>query len=94
MYIRIVQGQPQPGHVEEVARRWKEHLAPQLRSIPGFRAAYFISDQHRNTAGGITFWDDKPGKSVDQAMQELRQRVQEITLEPPVIVDYEVLAEA
>lgn len=94
MYVRIVQGQPQPGQIDEVARRWREHLAPLLRELPGFRAACFVSDPGRTRGIGISFWDDKPGEAVDQAMQELRQRVQDIASGPLAIEDFEVLAEA
>ena len=94
MYIRIVRGQPQPGQAEEVARVWKEHLAPRLRSIPGFRAGYFIGDREANKVAGVTIWDAKPGEAVVQAMAEFRQRVQDITTGPPSVEDYEVLAEA
>ena len=94
MYVRIVRGHPQPGQVGEVARRWKEVLAPRMRSIPGFRAAYFVGDREANKGLGVSIWDDKPGESLDQAMRELRQRVQDISLGPPTIEDYEVLAEA
>lgn len=94
MYVRIVQGQLQPGQVDEVARRWKEHLAPLLRDLPGFRAACLVSDPGRTRGIGISFWDDKPGETVNQAMQELRQRVLDIASGPPTIEDFEVLAEA
>ena len=94
MYVRIVRGQPQPGQAEEVARRWKEHLAPRLRGIPGFRAAYFVGDREANMGVGVSIWDDKPGEALDQAMREFRQRVQDIAAGPPDIEDYEVLAEA
>ncbi len=94
MYIRIVRGQPRPGQADEAVRRWKEHLAPQLRSIPGFRGAYFIGDREANKVGGVSIWDDNPGEAVDQAMREFRQRLQDITVGPPTIEDYEVLAEA
>ena len=94
MYVRIVQGQPQPGQGDDVARRWKEHLAPVLRDLPGFRAACFVTDPGRTRGIGISFWDDKPGEAVDQAMHQLRQRVADITSGPPTIEDFEVLAEA
>ncbi len=94
MYIRIVRGQPRPGQADEAARRWKEHLAPQLRRNPGFRAPYFIGDREVNKVGGVSIWDDKPGDPVDGAMREFRQRLQDITIGPPTIEDYEVLTEA
>ena len=94
MYVRIVRGQPQPGQADEAARRWREHLAPRLRSIPGFRAAYFIGDREANKVGGVSIWDDKPGEAVDRSMREFRQQVQDITVGPPTMEDYEVLAEA
>lgn len=94
MYIRIVRGQPQPGQVEEVAKRWQEHLAPRLREIPGFRAGYLIGEPQGTAAIGVTIWDDKPGEALTQAMGEFRQRIQDIASGPPSIEDYEVLAEA
>ncbi|HKG26526.1 MAG TPA: hypothetical protein VKB09_12820 [Thermomicrobiales bacterium] len=94
MYVRIVRGQPQPGQVEEAARRWQEHHASRLRGLPGFRAAYFIGDRVANTVGAVTIWDEKPGVALDQAEREFRQRVQDITLGPPTIEVFEVLAVA
>ena len=94
MYIRIVHGQPKPGQVDETARRWKEFLAPQLRSIPGFRHGYFTGDREANRVAGVTIWDAKPGEAADEAMRGFRNQVQDITAGPPVIEDNEVLAEA
>ncbi len=94
MYVRIVRGNPQPGQAEEVARRWKEHLAPRLRELPGFRAAYFVGDRAANKGLGVSIWDELPGEALDQAMRGFRERVQDISLGPPTIEDLEVLAEA
>jgi heme-degrading monooxygenase HmoA len=94
MYVRIVRGQPQPGQAEELARRWKEYVAPRLGSAPGFRHAYLAVERESNRIAGVSIWDAKPGEAVDQAMREFRQQVQDITGGPPVIEDYEVLAEA
>ena len=94
MYIRIVRGQPQPGQVDEVARRWEEHLAPRLRGLPGFRHGYFTGDRAADRVAGVTVWDERPGEAADQAMREFRQQVQDITTGPPAVEDYEVLAEA
>ena len=93
MYIRIVRGQPQPGQVDEVARRWKEHLGSRLGTIPGFRHAYFLGDREANRVAGISIWESKPGAALDEAMGQFRQRVQDITAGPPTMEDYEVLAE-
>ena len=94
MYIRIVRGQPQPGQVDEVARRWQEHLAPRLAGLPGFRHGYFTGDRAANRVVGVTVWDDKPGEAADQALREFGQRLQDITTGPPTMEDNEVLAEA
>jgi hypothetical protein len=95
MYIRLVHGQPRPGQAQEVARRWKEHLAPRLRKTPGFRAGYFVGDVAADKVIGITIWDEKPGAAVDEAMAEFRQLVGDITTGPPAgRDDLMVLAEA
>ena len=94
MYIRIVRGLPQPGQVDEVARRWKEHLATRLGSTPGFRHAYISGDREASRIAAVSVWDGKPGEAADQTMREFRQRVQDITVGPPAMEDNEVLAEA
>ena len=95
MYVRLVHGQPRPGQAQEVARRWKEHLAPRLRSIPGFRAAYFVGDPAGDKVIGISFWDGPPGAAVDEAMAGFRQLVDDVTTGPPAARDdLLVLAEA
>ena len=94
MYIRIVRAQPKPGQVDELARRWKEFIAPRLVGVPGFRHGYFSGDRDANRAAGVTIWDEKPGAAAEQAMQEFRQHVQDIVAGPPTIEDNEVLAEA
>ncbi|MBA2276879.1 MAG: antibiotic biosynthesis monooxygenase [Chloroflexia bacterium] len=94
MYVRIVRGQPQPEQAEELARRWKEYAAPRLNSAPGFRHGYLSVERTTNRVAGVTVWDNKPGEAVDQTMREFGQQVQDIIAVPPVIEDYEVLAEA
>jgi len=93
MYIRIVHGRPQPGQVDEVARRWKVDLAPRLASLPGFRHGYFSGDREANRVAGVTVWDDRPGEVADEAMREFGERVRDITTGPPTMEDNEVLAE-
>ena len=94
MYVRIVRAQPRPGQVDELARRWQEHLAPRLGSLPGFRHGYFTGDRAANRAAGVTVWDDRPGEAADQVVREFSERVQDIMAGPPTIEDNEVLAEA
>ena len=65
MYVRIVRGHPNPGQAEELARRWSEHLAPRLKSVPGFHQGYLSVDRATNQIAGVTIWDDMPGAAID-----------------------------
>ena len=93
MYMRIVRGQPHPRHAEAVAHRWKEYVAPRLGDLPGFRHGYLSVERVTNRIAVVTIWDAIPDEAVDEAMQEFRQQLADITVEPPAIEDYEVLAE-
>ena len=94
MYVRLVHPQPRPGQAEEYARRWKDILAPQARTIPGFRAAYFVGDLDANAVHAIFVWNDEPGAALDRAMDDFRHRCRDITTGPAVREDLVVLAEA
>ena len=94
MYVRLVHPQPQPGQAAEYARRWAAILAPRARTIPGFRAAYFVGDPGAETVHAIFVFDDKPGEALDQAMDDFRHRCRDITTGPALREDFEVLAEA
>ena len=93
MYMRIVRGQPHPRQAEAVAHRWQEYVAPRLGDLPGFRHGYLSVERETNRIAVVTIWDAIPDEAVDEAMQEFRQQLADITVEPPVIEDYEVLAE-
>jgi hypothetical protein len=94
MYVRLVHPQPQPGQAAEYARRWQAILAPRARTIPGFRAAYFVGDRSTETVHAIFVFDDKPGEALDQAMDDFRHRCRDITTGPAMREDFVVLAEA
>jgi hypothetical protein len=94
MHIRLVHPHPQPGQAEEYARRWKEILAPGVRSLPGFHAAYFVGDRAAGRVHAIFVWDHEPGEALDQAMDDFRQRCRDITTGPAEREDYAVVAEA
>ena len=93
MYIRLVRGQPQPGQLDELARRWKEHVGARFGSLPGFRHAYFVGDREVNRVVGISVWERHPGAALDEVMTQFRQQAQDLVAGPPTIEDYEVLAE-
>ncbi len=94
MYVRLVHPRPRLGQAEEYARRWEEILAPRARSIPGFRAAYFVGDSAANRVHAIFVWDDEPDEALDRVMDDFRQRCRDITTGPAEREDYEVLAQA
>jgi heme-degrading monooxygenase HmoA len=91
MHVRIVRAQTQPGQAEELARRWKEHIAPQLNGAAGFRTVHLAVDRAANRVVGVSVWDAKPDAAMDQAVREFGQTIQDILTGPPVIEDYEVL---
>ncbi len=94
-HVRPSRAPPTPtGQAEEYARRWEEILAPRARSIPGFRAAYFVGDRAANRVYAIFVWDDEPAEALDRAMDDFRQRCRDITTGPVEREDYEVLAAA
>jgi hypothetical protein len=94
MYVRLVHPQPQPGQAAEYARRWEAILAPWARTLPGFRAAYFVGDPAAETVHAIFLFDEAPGAALDQAMDDFRQRCRDITTGPALREDFAVLAEA
>lgn len=94
MYVTLVFPRPQPGKAEEYAQRWKAILAPRVRTLPGFRAGYFVGDPAANTVQAICLWDERPGEALKQAMDGYRHQCRDITLGPGRREDFEVLAEA
>ena len=93
MYVRIVRGQPKPGQVAEVAKRW-EVAAPRLRTMPGFRASYFCGDAAANTTVAVSLWDEHPDtEAMRQMMREVSAQMQDITTGPPSVETHEVLAQ-
>jgi heme-degrading monooxygenase HmoA len=91
MHVRIVRAQTRPGQADELARRWKEGIAPRLKSAPGFRAVYLAADRAADRLAGVSVWDAKPGAEMDQAVRAFGEQVQDILAGPPAIEDYEVL---
>ena len=95
MYLRIVKASPQAGQVEELARRWQGFIGARLKQQPGFRHAYFGGGQAGSTTAAVSLWDARPDEAATAAMMtEFRQQIADIAGDtPPVIEEYEVLAE-
>ncbi len=94
MYLRIIRGQVQPGQMDEFARRWQEFAGANLKSIPGFRHAYFAGNRDTNRVTGVTVWDTPPDPArAREAMQQMAERARDIIASPPEPEDYEVLVE-
>ena len=94
MYVRITRGQPKPGQIAELAKRWETHAAPRLQQVPGFQHAYFSGDITQNTAVAVSLWDEPPDtEAMNRAMKEFMGVLDDITAGPPTIDTYEVLAQ-
>ena len=94
MYVRILRGQPKPGQVAEVAKRWEVAAAPRLRTLPGFRDAYCSGDVAANVTVTVRLWDEHPDtEAMRQLMNEVSAQMQDITTGPPSVETYEVLAQ-
>jgi hypothetical protein len=93
MHLRIARGSIQPGQVDAFAKRWKEGIGSQLKSVPGFRQGYLSGNRAANTVVGVTLWDTPPDAAMDQRIQTFVQQVGDLITGPPAIEDYEVLVE-
>ena len=94
MYIRLVRGQAQPGQVEELAQRWNGFWGSRMPTIPGFRHAHFGPGQEANTILSISVWDQRPDlATMEPMMQEFQTHVRDISAAPPVVEEYETLAD-
>lgn len=94
MYVRITRGQPKPGQVAELAKRWEAAAAPRLRTMRGFRDSYFCGDTAANTAVAVSLWDEHPDtEAMNRLMQEITGVMGDITAGPPTTDTYEVLAQ-
>jgi len=92
VYIRVIRGQTQPGKLDELARRWKEIMVPQLKGLPGFRTAYFSGDHSANTLVSVSVWDSQPDEAaLNQRMQEFRSQVADLASGQPSVDGYAVL---
>jgi heme-degrading monooxygenase HmoA len=95
MLIRIVKATPQPGQIDELARRWESFIGVRLKEMPGFRRAYFTADRGANATAAISVWDAPPDPAtVGQMMQEFRERVSDLVGgTSPTVEEYDVLVE-
>jgi hypothetical protein len=94
MHVTLVRPRPQPWQGAEYAGRWQAILAPHVRALPGFHAAYFVGDRAANTVHAIYLWDEQPVEALDQAMDDFRQQCRDITLGPGQREHFEIMAEA
>ena len=71
MLIRTTKAQTQPGQVDELVQRWRQHVAPRVRGMAGLRGVYLCGNGDANTVLAIHLWDNPP----DQASHELHDRL-------------------
>jgi hypothetical protein len=94
MYIRIVRGKAPPGQVEDVARRWEAFWGTQLPQIPGFRHAHFAAGPETDATVAITVWEQRPDAALmEPLMEQFRELLADISPGPPMIEEYETLAD-
>ena len=94
MYIRLVRTKTHPGQVEEVARRWQDFWGVQMPQVPGFRHAHFASGPETDAILSISVWDQRPDQAtMEPLMQQFQGQVNDISTGPPVIEEYETLAD-
>ena len=95
MYVRIIRGQPKPGQVAEMAKRWEKLVAPRLQAMSGFQHAYFCGDVAANTTVAVSLWDEHPDtEAMRRVMKDFSAQMQDITTGPPSVETHEVLAQA
>ena len=95
MYIRVIRVRTQPGRVDELTEQWRAHFVPLLKSVPGFRHAYYGGDRARNAVVVVTLWDDLPrATTYGPILTEFDDRVSGLRAAPSVMDEYEILAEA
>ncbi len=94
MYVRIVRAQAPPGQVEELARRWHAFWGAQMPQVPGFRHAHFAAGPETNATISISVWEQRPDlATMEPMMQEFQTHVRDISAAPPVVEEYETLAD-
>ena len=95
MYVRIIRGQPKPGQVAEMAKRWEKLVVPRLQAMSGFQHASFSGDVTANVAVSVSLWDKHPDtETMRQVTKDFSAQMQDITTGPPSVETYEVLAQA
>ena len=94
MRIRTTKVQTQAGQVEELARRWREHVAPRIPEMPGLRSVYLCGNRETNTVMTIHLWENPPDQAAHEIHDRVRFRdqVRDILSGEPVVEEYEVLA--
>lgn len=94
MYVRIIRCRTRPGQVEELVRRWRAFIVPQLRDAPGFRRVAFGGDRDAHAVAAVSFWDTQPDAGLlDRAMHDFMLQERALLRGQPTIEGYEVLAE-
>ena len=94
MYIRLVRAKAHPGQVEEVARRWQDFWGAQMPQVPGFRHAHFTSGPETDAILSISVWDQRPDPAtMEPLMQEFQGQVNDVATGPPVVEEYQTLAD-
>ena len=94
MYIRLVRAQAHPGQVAEVARRWQDFWGAQMPQVPGFRHAHFASGPETDVILSISVWDQRPDQAtMEPLMQQFQAKVNDVSTGPPVVEEYETLAD-
>ena len=94
MYVRLVRGQAPPGQMQEFARRWQEFWGTEMPQVPGFRHAHFAAGPETNATLSISVWEQRPDQAaMESLMAQFRTQVAEMSAGPPIVEEYETLAD-
>ena len=66
MFARMVSAQGKSDKLNEAIRIWKEDDTPLMKSVKGYRRAYFLTDNKTCKAISITLWDSAEDSVADQ----------------------------
>lgn len=82
MMIRTITVSTRPGRVNELARRWRETVAPHMPKIPGLREVYLCANRDADTVVAIQLWENPPGGEAHE-IHERQQLRRHRGLDPP-----------
>ena len=94
MYASVSTAKVQPGKLEEFISTWRESVLPLVKSFPGFRNIYVLTDTGSNKGIIIAFYETKDDAERTQSSGDYQKAVEKVAgtiiMESVVREGYEV----